>query len=120
MKIFESKFFPSHFRKACFLVLIDFTKDNNEDGLKDALKFIKHWTDANCTKEEVFDNWISNKSHSEYFLPLSNLTLEEDRVRYCRYLFTGIVFVDESHTITGNVSIFSVPDGWQELQTCAK
>ena len=96
------------FRKACSLVLNDFTDDDNEGGVKDALRFIKHWTEANCPKEEALDNWMSNRGGAE-FAPVCNLTLEEDRVRYCRYLLTGIIFVDESHTTTGNVSIFSVP-----------
>ena len=50
------------------------------------------------------------------FDPVWNLKYEQDRVFFCRYIFTGIIFADEENLVCGNPTMFTQYEGARRIE----
>merc|ERR1719361_2599197 len=100
------------FRKACSLVVVELTNDQVCKH-ESTLKFIKHWINALCKPEDATKKWLEPKDGTD-FEALNCISKREDRLQYARYVLTGVLLVEESKVVSGNVSMFATPDDGKE------
>ena len=85
--------------------------DSNEieTGEEDLLV---HWKESKIDAEAAKQIWSRTYLRDVLTYPFeacANLKNECDRVDYARYLFTGVIFADETKTKHGNVTMFCMP-----------
>ncbi len=79
-------------------------------------RLIQHWNDTTLSMNSVQILWSQHR-HSGMMHALLNLRHKIDRVEYARYLSTGHLFgKDEDDYKYGNVTMFSLPDGYENMK----
>ncbi len=80
---------------------------------------IQHWLDTTLSMKSVQILWSQHINQSMH--ALLNLRYEIDRVEYARYLSTGHLFGKDDHDYKyGNVTMFSLPDEYQNMKRHAE
>ena len=78
----------------------------------DVMKLLLYWKDAKMDVKGAKKLWSNMYLRDELdytFAALANLKNDCDRVDYARYLFTGVIFADETNIKHGNITMFSIP-----------
>ena len=93
------------------------------DALKDPSKYqldredyplIRKWMKTTVTVKKAKEQF-SKGLRDTHFDDIWRMKFEEDRVKFCRYLFTGCIFVDEKEIVCGNVTMFTTQDGVEKI-----
>ena len=87
---------------------------NSEFDVKDR-QLLKTWKKKEFSvneAKEVFSKGLRNA----LFDDLWQMKYERDRVRFCRYLFTGCIFVDENSVVCGNPTMFTDYEGSTKIE----
>ena len=77
---------------------------------KEDVILLKKWKTARITirfAQEDFSKGLVNP----HFDDVWQMKSEKDRVMFCRYLFTGCIFVEEGNIVCGNPTMFSKSNG---------
>ena len=84
-------------------------EENSDFDVKDR-QLLQTWKKKDFSVNEakkVFSKGLRNA----LFDDLWQMKYERDRVRFCRYLFTGCIFVDENAVVCGNPTMFTDYEG---------
>ena len=99
------------FEKIVHAALNSPTKFNLE---KEDETLLRKWENVDITKtraKKMFSEGLRNCS----FDAVWNMKFEEDRIAFCRYLFTGCIFVEENKIVCGNPTMFTKHDGSSKM-----
>ena len=100
------------FKKIVHAALNNPTKFNLE---KEDETLLRKWEIVDITKtraKKMFSEGLRNSS----FDAVWNMKFEEDRIAFCRYLFTGCIFVEENKIVCGNPTMFTKHDGSSKMK----
>ena len=88
-------------------------EENSDFDVKDR-QLLKAWKKKDFSVKEakkVFSEGLRNVMFDD----LWQMKFECDRVRFCRYLFTGCIFVDENAVVCGNPTMFTDYEGCTKI-----
>ena len=111
LQIWFSSCWDENTLKAFQTVLQDALSDIDKYQLDEAdVPLLKKWENASISVSdakqkfavEIVDTDLQN---------ILGMALKEDQLKFCRYFFTGIIFVDESRVVCGNPTMFTSYQG---------
>ena len=77
------------------------------------VKLLRHWKKYKIGVKAAQMKWSAmylSQNMDNPFDPCANLRNESDRVDFARYLFTGVIFADETKIKHGNKTMFVIPE----------
>ena len=93
------------------MVLQDALTDLGKYQLEEMdVELLKKWQDAPITVSDAKQQFPVGLEDAD-FRDIFGMSLKEDQVKFCRYLFTGIIFADESKVVCGNPTMFTPYQG---------
>ena len=111
LQIWFSSCWDQATREAFKRVLSDALENNENYGLvQEDLPLLRKWQRADISID-IAKTMFSQDLQTSMFDPAWRMKSERDRVMFCRYLFTGCIFVDEFNTTCGNPTMFTEFDG---------
>ena len=78
------------------------------------IPLIRQWMKTSVSVKKAKQEF-SKGLRDIHFDDIWQMKFEVDRVKFCRYLFTGCIFVDEKDAVCGNVTMFSKYEGVQKI-----
>jgi len=115
LQIWFSSCWDDETKQAFKKVLHDAFENNENYGLvEEDLPLLRKWQKADISIISAKAEFSSNLPDS-IFHPGWKMKSERDRVMYCRYLFTGCIFVDEFNITCGNPTMFTEFDGQTKM-----
>eukprot|EP00111_Clytia_hemisphaerica_P007374 TCONS_00021447-protein len=110
LQIWFSSCWSRETEKAFRLVSQDALKNPDKYQLQSGdADIIQKWLRYKISLDDAkskFSREIKSVDRDAPFEAIWSMKLEEDRVKFLRYLYTGIIFVDESKISTGNPTMF--------------
>ena len=76
---------------------------------------MKRWSEKSINISKAKSDCTA-KVFNSIFDPVWNLKYEQDRVFFCRYIFTGIIFADEENLVSGNPTMFTQYEGARRIE----
>ena len=116
LQIWFSSCWDSETSKAFDILLKDALADPKKFQLDtEDMQILQKWQKLTVSKHKA-EMEFSKGLRNTHFDDVWRMKTEMDRIKFCRYLFTGSIFVDEKKTVCGNKTMFADVCGTTKME----